>query len=423
MKTGKGRPGARVLVADGERGRPRGQDRRRRRAAARPGTSRATPNAALSYLVLDGADVGRLGPGRPGQGRAGARAARLPLHRPARLPAGPGGRAPRAWSARSWTASTPTSPGADYRLEVTDSRGRQFVARPVTLSEFGTFHETLPLDDGAPVGTYRVRLYQPGKSDFAGAVRGPGVPAREDRPGLRPAARPSTTAARRSRATLVARYQYGTPAGGPADRGRSCPTAAILAGHDRRRRASTTSSSRPRGSPRSRRCGSSAQLPQDNVAAAAGVMLAVRAFRIDLTHDPRRLPRRRVVPARGHHARRPGRADRPGADASRSSSGSTQAGRVTEREVAREDRRRPTEDRARATVALKVDDEEGGTYVLRVAGHRPVRQPGRRRPAADDLGQEGRDQAPAPGRPPDVQGRRGGRRSTCTAAAGRARRS
>ena len=60
-------------------------------------------------------------------------------------------------------------PRADYRFEVTDSRGRQIVARPVTLSDFGTFHETLPLDRGAPVGTYRVRVYQPGKSDFAGS--------------------------------------------------------------------------------------------------------------------------------------------------------------------------------------------------------------------------------------------------------------
>ncbi len=59
-------------------------------------------------------------------------------------------------------------PGTVYRLEVADSRGRQIVARTVTLSAFGTFHETVPLDEGAPVGTYQVRLYQPGKSEFAG---------------------------------------------------------------------------------------------------------------------------------------------------------------------------------------------------------------------------------------------------------------
>src|SRR4029079_7183805 len=60
-------------------------------------------------------------------------------------------------------------PGATYKLEVTDSRGRPFVARSVKLSDFGTFHEQMALDSGAPVGTYRVRLYQPGKSEFAGS--------------------------------------------------------------------------------------------------------------------------------------------------------------------------------------------------------------------------------------------------------------
>ena len=37
-------------------------------------------------------------------------------------------------------------PKAVYRFEVADSRGRLIVARPVTLSEFGTFHESLALD-------------------------------------------------------------------------------------------------------------------------------------------------------------------------------------------------------------------------------------------------------------------------------------
>src|SRR5262249_27352126 len=60
-------------------------------------------------------------------------------------------------------------PRAGYRFEVTDSRGRLLAAREVILSDFGTFHESLPLDSGAPMGTYRIRVYQPGKSDFAGS--------------------------------------------------------------------------------------------------------------------------------------------------------------------------------------------------------------------------------------------------------------
>src|SRR5262249_15196847 len=60
-------------------------------------------------------------------------------------------------------------PNAIYRFEIADSRGRQLVSREVKLSNFGTFQESLPLDRSAPVGTYRVRVFQPGKSDFAGA--------------------------------------------------------------------------------------------------------------------------------------------------------------------------------------------------------------------------------------------------------------
>ena len=42
-------------------------------------------------------------------------------------------------------------------------------------------------------------------------------------------------------------------------------------------------------------------------------MLAIRGFSIGAEHQPRRLPRRRVVPGPGHHHRRPRRADRPDA--------------------------------------------------------------------------------------------------------------
>ena len=111
MKTGKGRPGARVLVADGDGGRPRGEDRRRRRAAARLGQAARPEQPRSHYLVLDGDDVAGSGLGVPGQGRAGPDAAGLPLHRPAGLSARPGGRSCAGWSARSRTASTPTCPG------------------------------------------------------------------------------------------------------------------------------------------------------------------------------------------------------------------------------------------------------------------------------------------------------------------------
>ena len=87
------------------------------------------------------------------------------------------------------------------------------------------------------------------------------------------------------------------------------------------------------------------------------------------------------------------------------------AGRADHRARGRRRSRSKTdaEDRPGDASRCKVEDDAGGP--LRPPGRRdrPVRQPGRRRPGADDLGQEGRDEAPDPGRPPDVQGRRGRR--------------
>ncbi len=103
------------------------------------------------------------------------------------------------------------NPGAVYRFEVADSRGRLIVARPVTLSEFGTFHESLPLDPAAPLGAYRITVSQPGKSVFVGEFRGPVLSARADRPGLRREARRVVYRGDTVQADVVARYQYGTP--------------------------------------------------------------------------------------------------------------------------------------------------------------------------------------------------------------------
>ena len=94
MKTGKGRPGrgcwsptpGQVVLeaktgADG--------------VLLHDWRRRAKPNRRLTYLVLDGGPRRRLGPGRARQGVAGADRPRLPLHRPAGLPARPAGRRPR----------------------------------------------------------------------------------------------------------------------------------------------------------------------------------------------------------------------------------------------------------------------------------------------------------------------------------------
>ena len=125
------------------------------------------------------------------------------------------------------------------------------VARPVTLSEFGTFHETLALDRSAPVGTYRVRVYQPGKSEFAGSFE---VHSYQLEPIALSFDLKKTVFYRGEtiEANLVARYQYGAPvAGRPIEVAASRRT--DPARHDRRRRPVSRSSFPPRASPRSSR--------------------------------------------------------------------------------------------------------------------------------------------------------------------------
>ncbi|HEX8203732.1 MAG TPA: tetratricopeptide repeat protein, partial [Isosphaeraceae bacterium] len=166
MTTGGGRAGARVLVSDGNQvvlDAKTGDDGVLLKDWDKP----RDPNSALAYLVLDGASVAGSGlavPGRVAQGLSAR--AYLATDRPAYRP---GQEVHLRGVVREVKdGQYANTPGAVYRLEVFDSRGRLFVARSVTLSDFGTFHEPIPVDDGAPVGSYRVRLYQPGKSDFAG---------------------------------------------------------------------------------------------------------------------------------------------------------------------------------------------------------------------------------------------------------------
>ena len=175
MKTGKGRPGASVLVSDA------GQVVLEAKTGAdgvllhdwkpsREGGRR------LTYLIVDGPHVAGSGLGVLQQVSQGlSPRAYLYTDRPAYRP---GQKVSIRGVVREVTEGQyATSAGSVYHFEVIDAKGRQLVARKVTLSEFGTFHETLPLDVGAPVGAYRMRVYQPGKSDFAGAFRGPGLPA------------------------------------------------------------------------------------------------------------------------------------------------------------------------------------------------------------------------------------------------------
>ena len=278
MKTGQGparRPGARSPTAT------RSSSRRRPGPTAccsRRGTSRATSNAALAVPGARRRRRGRLGPGRARQGRAGAVGPRLPLHRPARLPAGPAGRAAGHRPRGRRTASTRTCPRPIYRLEVTDSRGRQIVAP--AGDALGVRH--LPRDAAARRRGARRHLPRPalpaGQERVRRPVRGPGVPARDDRPGLRPQEdgllpRRDDRGRRRRASTSTAPRSPNRPiAVQPARRPDRCTARPTPAGKYHVEFPTE-------GFAEEQALRLVAQLPQDNVAAAASVMLAVRAFR------------------------------------------------------------------------------------------------------------------------------------------------
>ena len=254
-------------------------------------------------------------------------------------------------------------PKAVYRFEVTDSRGRQIVSRSVTLSDYGTFHETLPLDHGAPVGTYRVRVYQPGKSDFAGAFE---VQSYQLEPIDLSFDLKKTVFYRGEtiEADVVARYQYGAPvAGRPIEV--TLPDQRVLSAvTDATGKYHVTFSTEGFAEEQALRL--AARLPQDNVATAAAVMLAIRGFDIgvrtsrDVFKDGESFPVQITT------------TDARGEPAGQSLSAAViklvnQAGRVTEREA----QRKTVETDAKTgqgTVTFRIDDAEGGNYLLRLSG-------------------------------------------------------
>ena len=246
-------------------------------------------------------------------------------------------------------------PAGAYRLEVTDSRGRQIVARGVTLSAFGTFHERIPLDSGAPVGTYRVRLHQPGGSDFAGAFEVQSYKLEKVDLSF-DLGKTVYYRGETIKGDLIARYQYGAPVAGR-------PIAVQLP--DGRTLQGTTDAAGKyhvefptEGFAEEQALRLVARLPQDNVAAVADVLLAIRGFGIDLTttRDVYLDGESFVVEA----ATRDAQGEPTGQELTVTVSKRVeQAGQVTEREVARKPLKTDAKTGA-GSVALEVTDEQGG---------------------------------------------------------------
>ncbi len=255
-------------------------------------------------------------------------------------------------------------PRAEYRFEVTDSRGRQIVARTVTLSDFGTFHETLPLDRGAPVGTYRLRLYQPGKSDFAGSFEVQSYQLEPIELELRPQADgllPGRDRRGRHRREVPVRRTGREP----ADRGHTSRPARRQC-HDRRNGQISCDLLHRRLCRGASRCGWSLGCPRTTSrprrpscsrfgASTSAFIPAATCFS---TVNPFRF---RLAPAM------PAASPRPSVSSAAVIKMVNQAGRITEREA----QRKTVETDAKTgqgTVTFRIDDAQGGNYVLRVAG-------------------------------------------------------
>jgi uncharacterized protein YfaS (alpha-2-macroglobulin family)/TolA-binding protein len=362
MKTGKGRSAARVLVSEGDQvilEDKTGPDGVLLKRWHQP----RNPNARVTYLLIDGAEVAGSALGVPEKVAQGMTArAYIYTDRPAYRPGQTA--ALRVVVREILDGQYGHAPGAVYRLEVSDARGRLMISHPVTLSEFGTFHESIPLDRGAPVGTYRVSVFQPGKSSFTGAFE---VQSYELEP-IDLAFDLKKTVYHRGETVVgdvVAHYQYGSPVTSRAI-DVALPDGRIL--HGTTDAAGKYHVEFPtEGFAEEQLLRLVARLPQDNVATAATVALAVRGFRIglktarDVYLDGESFPLEVVT------------TDAQGQPAGEAVSATVvkqivAAGQVTERAV--ETKPLQTDPKTgRGTLTFRIDDVDGGRYLLRVAGN------------------------------------------------------
>ncbi|WZP00456.1 MG2 domain-containing protein [Isosphaeraceae bacterium EP7] len=361
MKTGKGRAGARVLVSDGgavildAKAGPDGVLLSSWKEPRGPGSS-------LTYLVLDGPDAAGSGLSVPGEVAQGLSArAYLYTDRPAYRP---GQSVELRGVVREVKDGQYENPaGIAYTLEVTDSRGRLLLSRPATLSAFGTFHERVALDESAPVGDYRVRISRPGRGDFSGGFRVDSYKLEKITLSID---LPKTVYIRGEsvKAKAVASYQYGSPAAGrPIEV--TLPDGRTVAGSTDAAGAFAVEFATD-GFAEEQALRIVARLPQDDVAAAADVRLAVQGFRLSLET-------RRTVYLDGESFGLDVIAvDAQGKPAGRAVKVSvlkqvTRGSVVAEREISTAS---VTTDTAsgRGTAPLKIDDIDGGTYVLRASG-------------------------------------------------------
>ncbi len=362
MKTGKGRAGARVLVVDSA-----GvdidlkTDREGMLLVDRP--KPRDPNSRLSYLIIDGDDVAGSGLAIPGTVAQGlSPRAYILTDRPAYRP---GNDVEIKGIVRQIKDGRyANSANDEYTLHVVDPLGRVLLDRRVRLSEFGTFHDRLSLDPAAPLGTYRIGVSRPGFHDPGGSFE-----VQEYRlEKIDLAIQLKKTVVYRGdkvEADVVARYQYGSPVVGhevvvQLPDGRSLTASTDVAGKFHLEFDTD-------GFAEDQVLNILAQLPQDGVNAYAVAMLATGGFDIEIATD-------RDVFLDGETIA----VDIKTKDAAGKPIGEklvveaikrlNEAGRTVERTSTRIDDIRTDATKGEARASIRIDDPEGGTFVLRVSG-------------------------------------------------------
>jgi TolA-binding protein len=397
--TGRGRAGATVLAAD-----PSGIILTGRTGA--DGVLLASwpkprdPGKGVDYLVLDGPHVAATGFATSNAVAQGLTPrALITTERPAYRPGQRVGL--RGIVREVKDGQYDARRGATYRLEVIDSRGRAIVGREVVLSAFGTFQAEVPLDASAPLGTYRVRVYQPGRSDFGGSFEVQAYRLAKAELAVELAS-PVVFRGEPIPGHAAARYPDGTPmADRPVEvrlpdgrtlRGRTGPDG----------RFAFNLSTEGFGEAQPLRI--VARLTDDEVEAAAVAALAVQGFAIEpetarsvylsgesfplraVVRDASGKPMARelsgsvikrilsVVPGPLSVVDTPSSAaeDREGPSAPKAQQRTTDHGprtngQIVEREVSKLTLRTAA-DTGAGSVTIKIDDDEGGPYILRLSG-------------------------------------------------------
>lgn len=362
MKTGKGRPGARVVISAPNAPifeAKTGPDGVLLHNWDKPRDPAAGP---FRVMALDQAHVASTGLSIPGKVAQGLSArAFVFTDRPAYRP---GQDVELKGVVREVKDGQYASPaGTKFRVIVADAKGRAIFNQELALSPYGTFWSRFALDSTAPLGVYSVHVSRPGFADSSGnfqvqAYQLEKIDLRFDIP------KSVVFRGDKVEADVIAKYQYGTPlAGRPIEV--ALPDGRMLSGV-------TDAAGKYHVSLETTGFGEeqplpfTARLPNDNVAASGIVMLAVRGFSIALA-TPRDLYLDGETFALAVTA-----ADALGKPIGVKLKASvikriTEAGRITEREIDARDLGTDSKT-GRASIPIKIDDGDGGSFVVRVSG-------------------------------------------------------